>query len=382
MMAERPRAGRTPTMAEAQSQSTGGNVSGAAPGAPARRPLWSGTGIRAAVVLIAVAVCILFVTRWDVWVGSRTRQSTDDAYVRGDITPLSAKVEGYVHRVLVADFQLVNSGDPLVEIDEQDYRARVAQAEADLLGAEAAIANLKSRKDLQRAQIIEAENSIAATQADVERTTQEATRQRTLLATGYGTSQRVEQTVADETRFEATLARNRTELEAQRRTMAVLDTQESQLRAEAKSKAALLDLARINLGYTRIVAPVDGMVSERGVREGQYVRAGTQILSVVPLQSVWVMANYKETQLTRVAIGQRAEITVETFPGTVITGRVDGIAPASGSQFSLLPPDNATGNFTKVVQRIPVKIVLDPDNPLAGKLRPGMSATATIITER
>jgi membrane fusion protein, multidrug efflux system len=348
--------------------------------APARRSVGI-TAVRVVVVLIAVAVGVLFAMRWDVWVGSWTRQSTDDAYVRGDITPLSAQVEGYVRRVPVTDFQLVKAGDLLVEIDDADYQARVAQAEADVLGADAAIANLKARKDLQRAQITEAENAIAATEADVQRTKEEATRQRTLLGTGYGTSQKVEQTVADQRRFEATLARNRTEVEAQRRGMAVLDTEESQLRATAKSKRALLDLAKISLGYTRIVAPVDGMVSERGVREGQYVHAGTQILSVVPLQSVWVTANYKETQLTRVAIGQKAEVTVDTFPGIVVSGHVDSIAPASGSQFSLLPPDNATGNFTKVVQRIPVKIALDPGDPLAGKLRPGMSATATIVTD-
>jgi membrane fusion protein (multidrug efflux system) len=143
----------------------------------------------------------------------------------------------------------------------------------------------------------------------------------------------------------------------------------------------MLDLAKINLGYTKITAPVDGMVSERGVREGQYAHSGTQILSVVPLSNVWVVANYKETQLTRVAIGEKAEITVDSFPGITVTGHVDSISPASGSQFSLLPPDNATGNFTKVVQRIPVKIVLDPNNPLAGRLRPGMSVEATIITD-
>ena len=163
--------------------------------------------------------------------------------------------------------------------------------------------------------------------------------------------------------------------------MAVLDTQESQLRAEAKAKQAALDLAKINLGYTRIVAPVAGEVSERGVRDGQYVHAGSQVISVVPLDNVWVIANYKETQLTHVAIGQRAEIRVDTFPGIVISATVDSIAPASGSQFSLLPPDNATGNFTKVVQRIPVKLRIDPDNPLAGQLRPGMSVEATILTD-
>ena len=279
------------------------------------------------------------------------------------------------------DFQRVKQGELLVEIEDDDYRARVAQAEADLLGAEAAIENLKARKAAQHAQVAEAEDAITATQADVERTRLEAARQRTLLATTFGTRQKVEQADAEAGRFAATLARNQAALDAQRRQLAVLDTQESQLRAEAKAKQAMLDLAKINLGYTRIVAPVDGMVSERGVRDGQYVHAGTQLISVVPLDNVWVVGNYKETQLTHVAIGQRAEISVDTFPGIVVNAMVDSIAPASGAQFSLLPPDNATGNFTKVVQRIPVKLRIGPDNPLAGKLRPGMSVIATILTD-
>jgi membrane fusion protein (multidrug efflux system) len=257
----------------------------------------------------------------------------------------------------------------------------VAQAEADLLGAQAAIENLKARKAAQHAQIAEAENAIKATQADVERTRLEAARQRTLLATTFGTRQRVEQADAEAQRFAANLGRNEADLEAQRTQMAVLDTQEAQLRADAKAKKALLDLAKINLSYTRIAAPVAGMVNERGVRDGQYVHAGSQVITVVPLDNVWVLANYKETQLTHVAIGQRAEIRVDTFPGIVINAMVESIAPASGAQFSLLPPDNATGNFTKVVQRIPVKLRIASDNPLAGKLRPGMSVIATILTD-
>jgi membrane fusion protein (multidrug efflux system) len=345
-------------------------------------PHWvKGSLVRLAILIIAGGIVVLFAVRWDTWVGARTRQTTDDAYVRGDITPLSAKIEGYVRRVAVSDFQLVKAGDILVEIDDEDYRARVAQAEADVLGAEAAIQNLKARKALQKAVINQAESTIAATEADVTRTQLELDRQRKLLATTYGTPQKVEQAVADEKRFEADLARNQADLKGQRQQMAVLDTQESQLRADAKAKRAALDLAKITLGYTVIVAPVDGMVGERGVRAGQYVHAGTQIISVIPLDNVWVIANYKETQLTRVAIGQKAKISVDTFPGIVVTGRVDSIAPASGSQFSLLPPDNATGNFTKVVQRIPVKVLLDPTNPLAGRLRPGMSVIATIDTD-
>jgi membrane fusion protein (multidrug efflux system) len=286
-----------------------------------------------------------------------------------------------VRHVAVDDFQRVKAGELLIEIEDDDYRARVAQAEADLLGAEAAIENLKARKAAQHAQVAEAEDAITATQADVERTRLEAERQRTLLATTFGTRQRVEQADAEAGRFAATLARNKAELEAQRRQLAVLDTQELQLRADAKAKQAALDLAKINLGYTRIVAPVGGMVSERGVRDGQYVHAGSQVITVVPLDNVWVLANYKETQLTHVALGQRAEIRIDTFPGVVIDAMVDSIAPASGAQFSLLPPDNATGNFTKVVQRIPVKLRMARDNPLVGKLRPGMSVVATILTD-
>jgi membrane fusion protein, multidrug efflux system len=350
------------------------------PAAPHRQ--WYGNILIPLTALaVAGAIVVLFATKWDHWVGTSVRQVTDDAYVRGDITPLSAKVEGYVTHVAVNDFDRVKAGDLLVEIDHSDYQARVAQAEADLLGAAAAIENLKTRKALQHAQVAEAENAIVATEADVLRSKLEAARQRDLLATTYGTRQRVEQTDAEAKRFAATLARNQSELDAQHRQMAVLDTQELQLRADAKAKQAMLDLARINLGYTRIVAPVAGMVSERGVRTGQYVHAGTQVIAVVPLDNVWVIANYKETQLTRVAIGQRAEIRIDTFPGVAISATVDSIAPASGSQFSLLPPDNATGNFTKVVQRIPVKLRIAPDNPLAGRLRPGMSVETTILTD-
>ncbi|HLY46305.1 MAG TPA: HlyD family secretion protein [Stellaceae bacterium] len=337
--------------------------------------------LRLGILAAAGIVLALFATRWDRWVGEAARQETDDAYIRGDVTPLSAQVDGYVRHVEVKDFQRVKQGDPLVEIEDDDYKARVAQAEAAVLGAAAAIDNIKARKAAQHAQVAEAESAINATQADVERTRLEATRQRSLLATTFGTAQKVEQAVADERRYAATLASNQAALDAQRRDEAVLDTQESELRADYKAKAAALDLAKINLGYTRIVAPVGGEVSERGVRDGQYVHAGTQVISVVPLDSVWVIANYKETQLTRVAVGQAAEIRVDTFPGILVHAHVDSIAPASGAQFSLLPPDNATGNFTKVVQRIPVKLTLDPDNPLRGKLRPGMSVVATILTD-
>ena len=333
------------------------------------------------VVVVAGGLAVLFATQWDRWVGDAVHQTTDDAYVRADVTPLSAQVDGYVRKVAVDDFQRVKAGDLLVQIDDADYAAKVAQAEADLLGAQAAIENIKARKAAQKAVAAEAQAKIVGSQADVERAKLEDQRQRRLLATTFGTAQKVEQTDAEEKRLEATLTSDQAALDAQRSQLAVLDTQEVQLRAEVKAKQAAVDLAKINLGYTRITAPVDGEVSERGVFVGQYVHSGSQVITIVPLNNVWVIANYKETQLTHVAVGQRAEIRVDTFPGHIIKATVDSIAPASGSQFSLLPPDNATGNFTKVVQRIPVKLRLAGDGPLAGHLLPGMSVETTILTD-
>ena len=337
--------------------------------------------VRVGILLTAVVIVVVFAGEWVGWTSGRTRQTTDNAYVRGDITPLSAKVEGILRAVPVKDFQLVKAGDLLVEIVDDDYRARVEQAEADVLSAEATIANIKARKAVQKRMVEEAEQQIAATKADVERSSLEAQRQRTLVQSTFGTAQRLEVAVADERRLRALLSRDELDLEAKRTQLAVLDTEESQLRAALKARQAMLDLARISLGYTRVTAPIDGMVGERNVRAGQYVRPGTQLITVVPLDTVWVVANYKETQLTRVRPGQRVAITVDTFPGITISGRVDGLSPASGAQFSLLPPDNATGNFTKVVQRIPVKIVLDTDHGLKDRLRPGMSVVTTIDTD-
>jgi membrane fusion protein (multidrug efflux system) len=356
----------------------------AAPAETPSRPRWRRSRellLRLAVLAAAGILVVLFTTQWNRWVGDNPRQETDDAYIHGDLTPLSAQIDGDVRHVAVNDFEEVTKGQLLVQIDDEDYKARVDEARAALRGAEAAIANIKARKAEQKAQVAAAEDAIHATEADVVRTRDEERRQEALLAATFGTPQAVEQAVAAAKRFAATLARDQAALIAQRTDLAVLDTQESELRADLKAKKAALDLAEINLGYTRITAPVSGEVSERNVFDGQYVHAGTQVISIVPLNNLWVIANYRETQLTHVEVGQRAEVRVDTFPGVVLKARVDSIAPASGAQFSLLPPDNATGNFTKVVQRIPVKLRLDPDNPLKGRLRPGMSVEATILTD-
>jgi len=358
------------------------------------------------VVLLAAAILATIIWNWNSWEGGRIEQTTDDAYVRGDLTPLSTKVAGIVRDVKVSDFQQVRRGDLLVELEDDDYQAQVAQARAAVEAARAAIENNHRQRDLQdarieraldgidqaKAQIAAAEAGEKATQADVVRTRAERARQEALLQTNSTTQQKVEQAVADDERFAAQFASREADLEqaktllrsnevgveAERRTKAVLESQEAQLVADLHAKEAALTVAQVNLGYTKISAPADGTVGERQVRSGQLVSPGTQVISFVPLVK-WVQANYRETQLTNMKVGDPAEIRIDEYPGRVVHGSVIEIAPASGSQFALLPPDNATGNFTKVVQRIPVKIALE-DSSFATSLRPGLSVIATVRT--
>jgi membrane fusion protein, multidrug efflux system len=342
---------------------------------------WLGIGIRAFILLLVAILILIVAYEWDWWVGSAVQQSTDDAYLQADMTPLAAKVPGYVQRVDVQDFERVRAGKVLIEIVDDDYRAQLDQAEANVSAAAAAINNIEQQKSLQDTLVKQAEADIEASEADVIRYHLEAERQQALLRHSYsGTPQLTEQAVDNEKRSIATLALNRAKLDQQRQQLNVLDSQKAQAIATLAGQQAARNLAAISLGYTRITAPVDGMVGQRLVRPGQYLNVGTQVISLVPLPHVWVIANYKETQMTRVRLGQQARVTVDAFPGAVLRGHVDSWSPASGAQFSLLPPDNATGNFTKVVQRIPVKIVLDPDPSLADLLRPGMSVIATIDT--
>jgi membrane fusion protein (multidrug efflux system) len=333
------------------------------------------------IVLLVGGLIIVIAREWNWWVGSAPEQTTDDAYLQADLTPLAAKVSGYVRQVPVEDFQKVKKGDLLVEIVDDDYRAQLAQAEANVTAAQSAIESIEQQKVLQQSLIEQASATIAASEADLTRYHLEAERQQVLLAKGLaGTRQITEQAIDNEKHAAAVLALNHAQLTQQRQQLNVLNSQEGQARATLKAQQAARDLAEINLGYTRIVAPVDGMAGQRQVQAGQYLSVGTQVISVVPLPNVWVIANYKETQMTHVREGQAARVTVDAFPGAVLHGHVDGWSPASGAQFSLLPPDNATGNFTKVVQRIPVKIVLDSDPAAAWLLRPGMSVIATIDT--
>ena len=368
---------------------------------------WPGWIVPTIIFLLAAGLLFTITHNWNAWVGGAAKQTTDDAYLHADVTPLSTKISGVVANVNVSDYQHVRAGDLLVQVKDDDYQAQVAQADAGVAAAKAAIENNRRQKQLQQAkidraiagvgqaqaEISAAQGGIEAAQADLNRTLPERQRQETLIATGSATRQKVEQAVAEEERSraqlvsrqagldqaKATLASSESGVNAERRGLAVLESQDAQLRADFAAKEAALDVARANLAYTRIVAPTDGMVGERKARPGQMVSPGTQVISLVE-DDVWVQANYKETQLTHIAVGDAAEIKVDSFPGIVLRGKVSNVSPASGSEFSLLLPDNATGNFTKVAQRIPVKITLDSDNRLAGKLRPGMSVVATIRT--
>jgi len=360
------------------------------------------------VVALALAVLITITRNWNAWEGSKVDQVTDDAYVRGDLTPLSTKVAGIVRTVHVADFQRVHKGDLIVELQDDDYRAQVDQATAAVEAARAAIENNRRQRELQdariakavagidqaKAQIAAAEAGREAVSADLTRAHSERKRQEGLYQTHSATQQKVESVVADDDRLSAQLASRDADLkqaqtmllsselgaEAERRSKAVLESQDLQLQADLHAKQANLAAAKVNLGYTRIYAPGEGTLGERQVRTGQLVSPGAQVIAFVDVTK-WVQANYRETQLTNVKIGDPAEVRIDQFPGQVIHGKVLEIAPASGSQFSLLPPDNATGNFTKVVQRIPVKIALD-DSAFAAKLRPGLSVIATVRTKR
>jgi len=361
-----------------------------------------------ALVLLLAAALVLTLTRnWNAWEGGRIEQVTDDAYVRSDLTPLSTKVSGIVREVKVSDYQTVAKGDLIVELEHDDYQAQLDQAKAAVEAAKAGIENNRRQRQLQdakidralsgidqaKAQISAAQAGKEAVEADVVRTRAERARQEALYQTHSTTQQKLELATADEGRFTGQFASREADLEqaktslrsnelavlAEQRSKSVLESQESQLIADLHAKEAALEVAQVNLGYTKITAPGDGSVGERQVRPGQLVSPGTQVLTFVS-NVKWVQANYRETQLTHIKVGDSAEITVDTFPGQKLRGKVLEIAPASGSQFALLPPDNATGNFTKVVQRVPVKIALDP-SPLSAQLRPGLSVTATVRTK-
>jgi membrane fusion protein (multidrug efflux system) len=310
----------------------------------------------------------------------RYLETTDDAYVKADSTIIAPKVSGYIGEVLVSDNEPVKAGQLLARIDDRDFKTALQQARADVAASEAAVNNLNAQIELQEPLIRQQASEVDATEANLKFAREERARYDDLMKSGSGTVQRAQQTDAALRAQSAQLEQGKAGLIAANKKVEVLSTQRAQALAQLDHARAVEQQAALNLSYTDITAPVTGNVGARSLRVGQYVQAGTQLMAVVPLDAVYVVANFKETQLTHVRNGQPVELRIDSFHSTTLTGHVDSLSPASGLEFALLPPDNATGNFTKIVQRVPVKIVFDGKN-LKGLLRPGMSAVPTIDTK-
>jgi membrane fusion protein (multidrug efflux system) len=310
----------------------------------------------------------------------RYLETTDDAYVKADSTIIAPKVSGYISEVLVVDNEPVKAGQLLARIDDRDFKTSLNQAKADVIASEAAVRNLSAQIELQEPLIQQQAAEVDASEANLKFAQEERTRYDGLMKSGSGTIQRAQQTDAALRAQTAQLQQGKSGLIAANKRIEVLSTDRARAVAQLDHARAVEQQAALNLSYTQITAPVNGTVGARSLRVGQYVQAGTQLMAVVPLDAVYVVANFKETQLTHVRNGQPVELYVDSFHSTRLKGHVDSLSPASGLEFALLPPDNATGNFTKIVQRVPVKIVLD-DQSLNGLLRPGMSAVPTVNTK-
>ena len=336
-------------------------------------------------LLIAVGALLFFVGlafyAHYYWTIGRFLVSTDDAYVAAHSVLISPKISGYLSEAPVDDNQPVKAGEVLARIEPHDYQTALDQARANVAAAQASIDALTQQIDQQKLAIEQARQTVQSDQAALVFSQQELSRYTTLAKTGYGTVQSAQQAQADIREKQAALLRDTTGVGVAEKQVSVFEAQLAQAKAALAQQQAMEHQAELNLSYTTITAPVDGTVGVRTLQVGEYVQAGTQLMAVAPLQAVYITANYKETQLTDVKPGQPVTIDVDTFPGATVHGHVDSLAPASGQEFALLPPDNATGNFTKIVQRIPVKIDIDKNDPLLGQLRPGMSVEPTINTK-
>jgi membrane fusion protein, multidrug efflux system len=328
-------------------------------------------------VLLLVAGIYGGLQWWRVW---RFQQSTDDAYVESDISLISPKIEGYIKEVRVEDNQHVKAGDVLFIIDDSDFAAKVAAAQAAVDGEVASVATFETRHDHQVAMINQAEAMVASANAELNRADLDQKRYISLVTSEVATKQRYETAEADATKAAANLLRAKAALEAEKQQLALIDAEKHEEQAKREQARAALRLAQNDLDNTVIRAPVDGVIGNRAGQVGQYVKPGTQVALLVPLPKVYVTANFKETQLTRMRPGQPVEISVDAYPDQVIEGKLESFAPASGAEFSLLPPDNATGNFTKIVQRVPVRIAVSTDGPLSSLLRPGLSVVVNVDT--
>lgn len=329
--------------------------------------------IGALLCVVAIATAL---AGW-AWARSAGQVATDNAYVRGDVTSLAPKVAGYVVAVEVQDNQVVRAGDVLFRIDDRDHRARLAQAEANVEAAMARLVNVGAETELQHALIRQAEAQRRSQLAEVQLATKLAARRRELVAKNYVAQIQVDESDAAQSRAEAGVSAAAATVDAQLQRIAVLASQREAAIAAVAQARALRDLAQIDLDSTVVRAPVGGVIGNRQVRVGRLVAPGVPLLDIVPVDELWIVANFKETQLERVQPGQQVRITVDGYPGRRFEGVVDSFAPGSGSAFSLLPADNATGNFVRVVQRVPVKIRF-ADDELPGRLVPGLSARVEV----
>ncbi len=340
-----------------------------------RRLLRRQHGFAALAFLVALAAA-WYGHHW--WTVSRFIESTDDAYVGGDVTVIAPKVSGLIAEVVVTDNQAVHAGDLLVKLDDRDYRAALAKAVAAVAGQQATLANLDAVRRLQDAMIAQAQAGITAAAAEIDRARDDQVRYRQLSATAAASVQSFQRADADYKKAVAAGERARAALLAAERQIDVIDTQKQQAQAALASAIADRDTATLNLGYTELRAPIDGAVGNRSARVGAYATVGGQLISLVPAHGLWVDANFKESQLAHMHAGLPVTVQADVLPGQVFHGRVASLAPATGAQFSVLPPENATGNFTKIVQRVPVRILLDGEGSALGNLRPGLSVTADV----
>jgi membrane fusion protein, multidrug efflux system len=348
------------------------------PAVPARapaRPRLKRLGL-AAVGFLAALGASWYGHYW--WTVGRFTESTDDAYVGGDVTVLAPKVSGLIAEVLVTDNQPVHAGDLLVKLDDRDYRAALDKAVAAVAAQQATLANLEANRRLQQAVVAEAEAGISATDAETARARDDESRYRTLSAIAAASVQAFQKADANYKEAVAAGEKARAALAAAERRLDVIDTEKQQTEAALHQAEADRDLAQLNLGYTEIRAPVDGTIGNRSARAGAFAAVGGQLLAIVPARGLWVDANFKESQLAAMRAGEPAAVVADVLPGETFTGRVLSLAPATGAQFSILPPENATGNFTKIVQRVPVRIALEGDGAALGRLRPGLSVTVTV----
>lgn len=325
-------------------------------------------------VLLAIAFFI-----WSTMTGNDHR--TNDAYVNADYTLVAPKVSGYIAEVKVQDNQQVKAGDVLATLDDRDYRVALESAEADLQVSQAKLLSSQAQLEQQQSAIEQSKATLAANQATAQYAGQNAERYNRLYKSGTVAADDQQKASSTQRSAAAAVRQSQAALLSAVKEIGVLQAAVRQAQADVAAAQASVDQARLNLSYTRIVAPVDGMVGQRAARVGAYVSAGTRLLAVVPLQQTYITANYLETQLSDVRQGQRVNITIDALPGKRFTGHVDSIAPATGATFSAISPDNATGNYTKVVQRLPVKIALDTDQPGLSLLRVGMSAIPEIEAE-